>query len=146
MADNYEFISAADLPTTDAKEVDVLCVENGELKRKAGASIGGGGGGYVINVPMDADINVDDGSAVLEESYDNFIDILYNGGSVWVDFTEFYAAMMGGIADGLVMRAPVSMWMFMEGILILMIVVDGGGMQITFPNGTWRPPTATEQE
>jgi hypothetical protein len=39
---NIEFISAKDLPTTESNEVDVLCVENGELKRKAGASLGGG--------------------------------------------------------------------------------------------------------
>lgn len=39
---NIEFISAKDLPTTESNEVDVLCVEKGELKLKAGASIGGG--------------------------------------------------------------------------------------------------------
>lgn len=38
MAENIEFISAAELPITEAEEVDVLCVENGELKRKAGGS------------------------------------------------------------------------------------------------------------
>lgn len=38
---NIEFIPANELPTTEANEVDVLCVENGELKLKAGASIGG---------------------------------------------------------------------------------------------------------
>lgn len=38
---NIEFIPASNLPTTEASEVDVLCVENGELKLKAGASIGG---------------------------------------------------------------------------------------------------------
>ena len=32
---NIEFIPAKDLPTTEGNEVDVLCVENGELKRKA---------------------------------------------------------------------------------------------------------------
>lgn len=39
--ENREFISAANLPTTEAEEVDVLCVEGGELKRKPGASLGG---------------------------------------------------------------------------------------------------------
>ena len=43
MSENIEFISAANLPATEAEEVDVLCVENGELKRKPGASLGGGG-------------------------------------------------------------------------------------------------------
>lgn len=37
---NIEFIPAKDLPTTEGNEVDVLCVENGELKRKA-ISLGG---------------------------------------------------------------------------------------------------------
>jgi hypothetical protein len=41
MSENYELIAAANLPTTDAKEVDVICVEGGELKRKPGASLGG---------------------------------------------------------------------------------------------------------
>ena len=40
--EKIEFISAADLPATEAEEVEVLCVENGELKRKPGASLGGG--------------------------------------------------------------------------------------------------------
>lgn len=40
--ENIEFISAKDLPLSDAESVDVLCVDNGELKLKAGASLGGG--------------------------------------------------------------------------------------------------------
>jgi hypothetical protein len=43
---NIEFIPANELPTTEANEVDVLCVENGELKLKAGASLGGGDAEY----------------------------------------------------------------------------------------------------
>lgn len=39
--ENREFISAADLPNTEAEEVDVLCVENGEMKRKIGINLGG---------------------------------------------------------------------------------------------------------
>lgn len=48
MADNKEFIAAKDLPATEAKEVDVLCVEpeTGELVRKPGASLGGGAEEY----------------------------------------------------------------------------------------------------
>lgn len=36
-----EFISAKDLPISEAEEVDVLCVENGEMKRKPASGIGG---------------------------------------------------------------------------------------------------------
>ncbi len=38
--ENIEFIPAKDLPAAETNEVDVLCVENGELKRKA-ISLGG---------------------------------------------------------------------------------------------------------
>ena len=48
--ENREFISAANLPTTEANEVDVLCVENGELKRKAASGLGGGNYDAVILV------------------------------------------------------------------------------------------------
>lgn len=42
MANNIELIPASELPVAEGTEVDVLCVENGELKRKEGASLGGG--------------------------------------------------------------------------------------------------------
>lgn len=41
MSEKIEFIPAKDLPVAEGDEVDVLCVENGELKRKEGASLGG---------------------------------------------------------------------------------------------------------
>ena len=34
-----EFISAKDLPITEAEEIDVLCVESGELKRKSASGL-----------------------------------------------------------------------------------------------------------
>ena len=40
--ENRELISAANLPATEANKVDVLCVDNGELKRKPAANLGGG--------------------------------------------------------------------------------------------------------
>ena len=47
MSENINLIPAAQLPLTEAEEVEVLCVDNGELKRKAAGNLGGGGG-YVI--------------------------------------------------------------------------------------------------
>ena len=60
---NIEFIPASNLPTTEANEVDVLCVENGELKRKAGASLGGGK--LVVIKPEDLYINDAENSGTL---------------------------------------------------------------------------------
>ena len=44
--ENIEFIPASNLPITEGSEVDVLCVENGELKLKAASGLGGGGMEY----------------------------------------------------------------------------------------------------
>ena len=41
MAKNINFISAAELPEATGEEVSVLCLENGEMKQKSGASFGG---------------------------------------------------------------------------------------------------------
>ena len=43
MAENINFISAAELPEATGEEVSVLCLENGEMKQKSGARLGGGG-------------------------------------------------------------------------------------------------------
>ena len=42
MAENISFISAADLPEAVGDDVSVICLEDGELKQKPGASVGGG--------------------------------------------------------------------------------------------------------
>lgn len=42
MAENINFIPATELPEAIGDEVSVLCLENGTLKQKPGASIGGG--------------------------------------------------------------------------------------------------------
>lgn len=139
MAENYEFISAANLPTTDAKEVDVICVEGGELKRKPGASIGGGG--YVIKLPIEIIAEVfQNNSAILEESRDNFAEILYNGGSVWIDASDYLIAT----GESGVMRVNATAWTFAQNALIVTFtnLLNSTTCELIFPNGTWTPPTA----
>lgn len=143
MAENYEFISAANLPTTDAKEVDVICVEGDELKRKPGASIGGGGG-YAVRLPADTVIEGESSiiQIVVEESYDNFIDLLHNGGSVQIDLSAVEAFSSEVASFGMV--TPM-MWMMQNNILISMAIVPADGIGVfsfLFPNGTWTPPAA----
>lgn len=86
---NREFIAAKDLPVTEAEEVDVLCVENGELKRKAGASLGGGGG-----------ITILEGSTVDGESTDVKLSTLTINGHT-PTAQEIYDAFVSG---GVVLR------------------------------------------
>lgn len=132
MAESYNLTPAGELPVTEAEEVDVLCVENGELKRKAGAKLGGGGG-YVIHVPeSDVESNEEDNiSVILTESYDNFASILFNGGSVWLSLVE--------LGEPLV--AIVTMWGYYDGALILVSLTPFVTIQVACPNGTIAPPT-----
>lgn len=43
MAENINFISAAELPEATGEEVSVLCLENGAMKQKPANGLGGGG-------------------------------------------------------------------------------------------------------
>lgn len=86
---SIEFISAKDLPTTEAEEVDVLCVEGGELKRKAGASLGGGAGGYIWKLTEeDYTVDTDNKVITITANYDEALKVLEAGGNVAVPYTE----------------------------------------------------------
>lgn len=141
MADNINLIPAAELPLTEAKEVDVLCVEGGELKRKAAGNLGGGGG-YVIHVPAEEISASDQGTIItLSESYDNFMPIIEAGGSVWLDLTKDPTmAEMGALFVAL----PVIGVFYLPGMGLMLLASNGasGGMiQVICTNGTWTPET-----
>ena len=139
MAENIELIAASDLPEATSDTVDVLCVEDGELKRKAGASLGGGGG-YVVKLPSDADIESGE-IAITDVSYDEFADILYNGGMLWLDFSGIEAVISEVVGAAPVMQST-NLWALLPG---MGLIVRSSGMfdvMVMFPNGTWTPPTA----
>ena len=141
MSDNINLIPAAELPLTEAEEVDVLCVEGGELKRKAAGNLGGGG--YMIHVPAE-EITTDDSGTTnitLSESYDNFMPIIEAGGSVWLDLTKDPTmAEMGALFVAL----PVIGVFYLPGMGLMLLASNGasGGMiQVMCINGTWTPET-----
>ena len=135
---SINLIPAADLPVTEAKEVDVLCVENGELKRKAGANLGGGGG-YTIHVSPD-ELMMEDGSTeiniMISESRDNFGPILEAGGTVWFDLSS---TVLGAMMGGGTVRLMASGWMFADGTLVLAASFTGMMFNVICMNGTWTP-------
>lgn len=139
-----ELISAKDLPITEAEEVDVLCVDNGELKRKQAKGLGGGAGGYVIRVPLTDFGEDENGNLVvnLTEDYDNFAQILYDGGNVVFDVSEAAKMMNDSFPSGTVMYVPAAYWGFVPGMGIAG-TVNVMGMEASFlaGNGTWTPPT-----
>lgn len=127
MAENIELIAAANLPTTEAEEVSVLCIDNGELKQKPGASFGGGGGYITVADSLD----MESMTGVINENYDNFVDILLAGGSVWINMAS---------AIGTPVYAMVMNW-WHAGAAGLSLVISVGGQAVTLdcPNGTWMP-------
>ena len=127
MAENIELIAAKDLPTTEAEEVSVLCIDNGELKQKPSASFGGGGGGYITVADS---VNTEDGYAIINESYDNFIGTLLAGGTVWIN-------MANAMGDNFYVMAVA--WSFQEGMFALMSNFGGSDLMFMCPNGTWTP-------
>lgn len=136
MSENVEFISAADLPTTDAEEIDVLCVENGELKRKPAANLGGNGG--------------NGGVFMLKTTLDDFVPDETGGGPPMctIDYDELVKALEMGIPCTIVLPAgfygegsPPASFLILswacspdEGLWICTWDVN-----LLFPNGTYVP-------
>ena len=139
-----EFISAKDLPITEAEEVDVLCVDNGELKRKQAKGLGGGGS-YIIKAPLsEIELDQENGTitVTLTESYDNFMPIIYAGGNVALDLTELMASMDEESPEGAFMLCQIITHTFVpgqgyHGQLSFM----GANVDVAATNGTWTPPT-----
>lgn len=126
MAENIELIAAANLPTTEAEEVSVLCLDNGELKQKPGASFCGGGGYVVVANELD----IESASGVVNESYDNFINVLLAGGTVWIDASSLLDVYVRFMATG---------WMYDEDGMALLAYIQEKEVYIHCPNGTWTP-------
>lgn len=53
--ENINFIPAHELPETEAAEVEVLCLDNGQLKRKPAANLGGGNYDVKIRITYEPD-------------------------------------------------------------------------------------------
>ena len=138
MSENVEFISAAELPTTDAEEIDVLCVENGELKRKPAANLGGNGGGFMLKPALDELVPIDGSPTV----------------TCTVDYDELAKALEKGVACSILFPAetmgPVPMvlsitgWTYApdEGEFTVFTLDPSGGVGmwvLIFPNGTYVP-------
>ena len=110
MAENIEFIAAKDLPEATGDEVSILCLENGALKQKPGASLGGSGGGYVLVVKAEEVTESTDTSMTIvsTESYDSYAEMVYNGGSVWLDITAPMNPILGELFGDMPIRCLVN--------------------------------------
>lgn len=91
---NREFIAAKDLPVTEAEEVNVLVVDpaTGELAQKAGANLGGGGGGLlVVNITLGNHEWDSPSSVTFDRTYEEIKDAMDKGCAVigWVAQSQF---------------------------------------------------------
>lgn len=90
MAENINFISAAELPEATGEEVSVLCLENGEMKQKPGASLGGGGF-MEVEITL-SDSNFYSGTATFNKTYNEIKDAMEKGYFVmgWAKNQQFH--------------------------------------------------------
>ena len=139
--ENINFIPANQLPTTEAEEVSVLCLENGEMKQKAAKGLGGGGG-YIMK-PTAEELTQDGSSLICTANYDEMAKALESGGHV----TIVIPADIGG---GIAMRLVPLLYTYIEngnlpdgstGSAIMSYVLWGSGepVMICFTNGTYVP-------
>lgn len=79
MSENIEFIPAKDLPEATSNEVSVVCLENGELKQKPGASLGGASYDMKVRIWFEFDgENLMSKGEVLEGAYATTLEKLNN--------------------------------------------------------------------
>lgn len=94
MAEKIELIPASELPVAEGDEVDVLCVENGELKRKEGASLGGGNNAETSDLVIGingwgAGIDTSDNITFVEGNINNVLSAFSEGRTPVVKFRFF---------------------------------------------------------
>lgn len=105
----------------------------------SGGGSGGGAGTYTIKVP--ADINLEGEVIMIDNvNYDEFAELLYNGGTLRFDCSEVAAFTETMPLNPLIFT--MLMWGYLAGVGI-MVAFGMGDMQIpiVFTNGTWTPPT-----
>ena len=76
MAENINFISATELPEATGEEISVLCLENGEMKQKPGASLGGGFMEVEITL---SNFDFFDGTVTFNKTYNEIKDAMEKG-------------------------------------------------------------------
>lgn len=133
--ENIEFIAAQNLPVTEAEEVDVLCVVNGELKRKPAEGIGGGA--YVIDLMDSTELDVGAAqSTITTVNYDDFAQKWWDGCPIVVKCN--YMGMSATMHPfGILYNSE-------DGGMIMMVVPtmlpNTTAPMVIFPVGTWTPP------
>lgn len=130
MAENINFISANELPEATGDEIEVLCVENGQMKRKTGSL---GGGAYIIDLTHETLDPTAPMAVITSVNYNDFADHWYKGGMLAIKSSlngaPAYMYPLGGI------------YMPGTGMIFLATSSTGSTAQLVFSNGTWTPPT-----
>lgn len=127
MAENIEFIPANELPVAEGDEVSVLCLENGEMKQKPGASLGGGEKADMVialTAPSILETQTADNTAVTIESgnLEAVVEALRAGRPPVVKCKRFY------ITDGFDTSFPV----VEGGVYDCDVLYYNGGVNISF--------------
>ncbi len=125
-------------PTIPAKKIPAECLPDNVP------------GSYVVRLPADTPFELIKNPAgnaelraIVAESYDNFAQILYNGGRVMIDAS---AVDLG--TGALFQTVLLTSWgMYGDTLVGAAVAADNTGAFVVysfyFPNGTWTPPTTT---
>ena len=129
MSKNIEFIAAKDLPISEAEEVSVLCLENGELKQKQGASLGGGG--YILRPAID-EISVEGSDGMtISTNCDDMVKAIEKGSSAYI--------LLPSDILGVEMLLLLGAFAYMDDVFIGVTYLMGGNTNFVFTNITHVP-------
>lgn len=132
--ENIEFIAANNLPITEAEEVDVLCVVDGELKRKPAEGLGGAGNYVLVLTADNAEVTESGNNLMINYlgSYDDFAEHLYNGGTMVADVSALYDSPAAFLITAFVFESETLI--LLGGIGSMMV------LSISCSNGTLTSP------
>lgn len=124
--ENREFIAANELPEIEAETVDVLCVdpETGEMGKKSGAALGGGGG-YILKPTVEETVRVNESVFVITADCADMVKALETGANVIVVIPANVV-----VEDAPPISFVIAGWLIEDGALNGMIP---GGIAV-FPN------------
>lgn len=142
----FKKLSEVDILETASDNATVLIEEGGDIKRVPKKEVGGAGGYIATLTVADLETPVVDewNGPVLSENYDELYDVLYAGGSAWIDVS---AMMASGVST--LMAAPsleptntdkcryaINMWAITDIGLLAGILTERSQLTCLFPNGS----------
>lgn len=142
----FKKLSEVDVLETASDNATVLIEEGGDIKRVPKKEVGGAGGYIATLTVADLETPVVDewNGPVLSENYDELYDVLYAGGSAWIDVSAMMASGVSTLVAAPSLeptntdkcRYAINMWAITDIGLLAGISIGGSQSTCLFPNGS----------